>query len=157
MNIFILDQDPKTAAQYHCDKHVTKMILESAQLLCTALNDAGVPMPYKSTHKNHPCAKWVRESRTNALWLLDLTEELNAEYKYRYNKFITEHKSYAMLKAMHTRRKLEIISDRGWTSPALAMPDVYKCDDVVSAYRAYYRGSKTNLLSYTKRTKPEWL
>jgi len=34
MNIFILDNNPKLAAQYHCDKHCVKMILESAQLLC---------------------------------------------------------------------------------------------------------------------------
>ena len=67
MNIFMLHQEPQIAAQYHCDKHVVKMILESAQLLCTALNEAGVPMPYRVTHKNHPCSIWVRESRANAI------------------------------------------------------------------------------------------
>ena len=36
MNIFYLDRDVQLAAQYHCDKHVVKMILESAQLLSTA-------------------------------------------------------------------------------------------------------------------------
>ena len=36
MNIFILDQIPKKAAEYHCDKHVVKMILESAQMKSTA-------------------------------------------------------------------------------------------------------------------------
>ena len=36
MNIFILDTDPKLCAQYHCDSHVVKMILEIAQLLSTA-------------------------------------------------------------------------------------------------------------------------
>jgi len=35
MNIFYLDKDPVKAAQYSCDKHVVKMILESAQMLCT--------------------------------------------------------------------------------------------------------------------------
>lgn len=33
MNIFVLDYNPKFAAEYHCDKHVVKMILESAQIL----------------------------------------------------------------------------------------------------------------------------
>jgi hypothetical protein len=28
MNIFYLDKDPKKAAEYSCDKHVVKMILE---------------------------------------------------------------------------------------------------------------------------------
>jgi hypothetical protein len=36
MNIFYLDKDPIKAAEYSCDKHVVKMILESAQMLCTA-------------------------------------------------------------------------------------------------------------------------
>ena len=36
MNIFYLDRDPVIAAQMMCDKHVVKMILESAQMLSTA-------------------------------------------------------------------------------------------------------------------------
>ncbi len=69
MNIFILDEDITKSAQAHCDKHVVKMILESAQLLCTAVNYyAGEQVtPYKSTHMNHPCSIWVRESLANFL------------------------------------------------------------------------------------------
>ena len=59
MNIFILDKDPKTAAEYHCDKHVLKMILETAQMLCTAHWETGGQAPYRATHKNHPCTKWT--------------------------------------------------------------------------------------------------
>ena len=36
MNIFVLDKDPVVAAQMLCDKHVSKMIVESAQMLSTA-------------------------------------------------------------------------------------------------------------------------
>ena len=39
MNIFVLDKNPKKAAEYHCNKHVVKMILESCQMVkkvCTA-------------------------------------------------------------------------------------------------------------------------
>ena len=36
MNIFFLDWDTEKCAKYHCDKHVVKMILETAQLLCGA-------------------------------------------------------------------------------------------------------------------------
>lgn len=36
MNIFILDRDPLRCAQFHCDDHVNKMILESCQMLSTA-------------------------------------------------------------------------------------------------------------------------
>ena len=55
MNIFYLSHDPEEAAQYQYNKHVVKMILESAQLLCTAHRELGNDdVPYKSTHKNHP-------------------------------------------------------------------------------------------------------
>ena len=33
MNIFYVDKDPVIAAQMMCDKHVVKMILETAQML----------------------------------------------------------------------------------------------------------------------------
>jgi len=36
VNIFYLDKNPKIAAEMHCDKHVVKMITETAQLLSTA-------------------------------------------------------------------------------------------------------------------------
>ena len=35
MNIFILDKDPMKAAMMLCDRHVPKMIVESAQMLST--------------------------------------------------------------------------------------------------------------------------
>lgn len=60
MNIFALHQDPQIAAQMHCDKHVVKMILESAHMLSTICGEG-----YKPTHQNHPCTKWARSSRSN--------------------------------------------------------------------------------------------
>ncbi len=69
MNIFALDTDPVTCAQYHCDKHVIKMILESVQMLSTTCSILGAEAPYKPTHANHPCTKWVRESWENFGWL----------------------------------------------------------------------------------------
>ena len=72
MNIFILDKDPKTAAEYHCDKHVIKMILETAQMLCTAHWETGSQAPYRATHKNHPCTKWTRLNTSNYKWLKNI-------------------------------------------------------------------------------------
>ena len=73
MNIFCLDEDPIKAVQMMCDKHIVKMILESAQLMSTAHReldgDNANENLYKSTHKNHPSAKWVRESLWNYVWL----------------------------------------------------------------------------------------
>ena len=71
MNIFYLDSDPYVAAKMHCDKHVVKMILESAQMLSTAhrvldgdeyADERGL---YKMAHKNHPSTIWVRTSTDN--------------------------------------------------------------------------------------------
>ena len=99
MNIFILDTDIQKCAQYHCDQHVVKMILESVQLLCTALNKKGFDTPYKSTHVNHPSVLWVEASYDNFLWLKQLTLALNTEYKFRYNKHV-DHKSITILNAI---------------------------------------------------------
>ena len=41
MNIFVLDRNPTIAAQMACDKHVVKMILETAQMLCTVARNNG--------------------------------------------------------------------------------------------------------------------
>ena len=48
MNIFFLDEDPKYAAQMQCDKHVVKMVLETAQMLSTAARAQGHKVGYKS-------------------------------------------------------------------------------------------------------------
>ena len=41
MNIFYLSHCPKKAAQVQYNKHIVKMILETAQLLCTAHHELG--------------------------------------------------------------------------------------------------------------------
>ena len=165
MNIFMLDSDPAVAARYHCDKHVVKMILESAQLLSTAINlnsntrHPSVNQMYKTTHANHPCSLWVQESRDNALWLVEMTHALNAEYKYRYRRMVN-HKSWDMLTSARIKQRLKCLPSYGMTTPALAMPDRYWVldpFDAVASYRAYYRGSKADMLSYTRRELPEWL
>jgi hypothetical protein len=157
MNIFVLDQNPMLAARFHCDKHVVKMILESAQMLCTAINETlGTPItPYKSTHKNHPCTKWVSASRHNALWLYTLMECLGEEYTHRYGK------QHLTIEKMRTARIKElanlILPDTPLTEFAQAMPDYCKTQtDAVSAYRSYYLNEKRDLLRYTKRDLPYW-
>ncbi len=77
MNIFVLDKDIRKCAEYHCDQHVVKMIRESAQLMCTAMNKKGMHTPYKSAHANHPCVLWVERSFENFLWLKVLATALN--------------------------------------------------------------------------------
>lgn len=152
MNIFVLDKDIKTCARYHCDQHVVKMILESTQILCTALNLKGFDTPYKSTHTKHPCVKWAGESYSNFQWLTKLTLALNDEYKFRYNT-AHDHKS------IETLRKIQQYEyeDQGLTEFPQAMPAKYKVDgDPVQAYRNFYNYDKSRFASWTKREKPPW-
>lgn len=152
MNIFILDTDIQKCAQYHCDQHVVKMILESVQLLCTALNKKGFVTPYKSTHLNHPSVLWVEESYDNFLWLKQLALALNEEYKFRYNKQV-DHKSIAILHSISAHSFPAI----GLTRFPQAMPDNYKVqNDAAKAYRRFYIGDKAKFAKWTKRAAPHW-
>jgi hypothetical protein len=153
MNIFALDNDIQTCAQYHCDQHAIKMILESVQLLCTALNKKGFETPYKSTHMKHPCVLWVEDSYDNFLWLVELTKALNAEYRYRFDK-TSDHKSMSVLPKIltHTYER------KGLTPFPQAMPDEYKVvDDPITAYRNFYVGEKLGFARWTKRQVPDWV
>ena len=152
MNIFILDKNIKKCAAYHCDQHVVKMILESVQMLCTALNKKGFTTPYKSTHVKHPCVLWVEESYDNFIWLQNLAIALNDEYAYRYNKK-TDHKSMSVLPQIKQHR----FESNGLTEFAQAMPDEYKVPgDAVRAYRQFYLGEKMGFATWTRRRKPAW-
>ena len=91
MNLFVTHSCPKKSAKYLDDKRVVKMLLETAQLLCTTAWELGIEAPYKPTHKNHPVTKWVRESRANFIWTCQYFAALSDQYLCRYGKF---HKSY---------------------------------------------------------------
>jgi|TARA_B110000211_G_C14024405_1_gene529130 hypothetical protein len=151
MNIFYLDNNPKLCAEYHCDKHVVKMILETAQLLCTTHWVCGNVAPYKKTHVNHPSNKWVRESLSNYVWLCDLGMELCKEYTYRYGKThkTQQHIEWAMC-------NLPVIIDLGFTEVPQAMPDECKRVNSVDAYREYYNVEKAYMCKWKNREVPYW-
>lgn len=155
MNIFYLHDDPLNAARYHCDKHVVKMILEYAQLLSTAhhmLDGDDAPEGiYKCTHKNHPSAVWVRQSKDNYIWTLDCFLWLLDEYEKRYHK---KHKT-SRLAPILLQWPVNI-PDVGFTQPPQCMPDEYKCEDSVEAYRNYYIGEKAYFASWRNTKTPEW-
>jgi hypothetical protein len=153
MNIFVLDKDIEKCAEFHCDQHVVKMILESVQMLCTALNKKGISTPYKPTHINHPCVLWVEHSFDNFCWLKNLTIALNDEYRFRFEKDV-DHKSISVL---HQITRYDYKS-RGITEYAQAMPDIYKVPgDPVKAYRQFYSGEKMSFAKWTKRSMPYWV
>lgn len=152
MNIFVLDTDPQQAAKYHNDKHVVKMILETAQILSTINHKHGVEAPYKPTHHNHPCVLWAEQSTANYQWLVTLGFALCEEYTYRYNKI---HKSVTALAA--TAFPPDNIPEGDLTPFAQAMPDDCKNTDAVVAYRNYYIKYKQAIASWKNRPAPEWI
>lgn len=155
MNIFVLDSNPKKCAQYHVDKHSCKMCVEYAQLLCGVhwMTEGGqYEIPYKLSHKNHPCAIWARECYENYIWLCDLGLELCVEYTYRYGK---RHKSQDIIEWCLLNRPN--ISEKGDITPfALAMPDECKVGTAIDSYRKYYQVEKRNLANWKNREVPEW-
>jgi hypothetical protein len=153
MNIFVLDQDPRRAAEAQCDQHVVKMTVETAQLLCAAFDDGTAP--YIRTHANHPCAIWSRETAANFLWLAEHGLWLADEYRYRYGK---THGSESVIRWCLDNFGLASVDSSDDLTPfAQAMPDEYRCADVVEAYRAYYLGSKSRFARWRRtRPAPNW-
>lgn len=152
MNIFVLDENIEKCAAGHCDQHAVKMILESAQLLCTVLGKRGAATPYKPTHPQHPCVLWASRSRDNFQWLTELALALNAEYRYRFCK-TQDHKSIAVVRALPASG----LPARGLTPFVQVMPERYQVPgDPVQAYRNYYLGEKMRFARWTRRKRPRW-
>jgi hypothetical protein len=151
MNIFVLDNSIQKSARYHNDKHIVKMVVEIVQMMSTTNRLNGLEEGYKITHKNHPCSVWMRESLSNWLYAKELVNELNKEWKFRYNH-TRNHKSYEVAMSLSKPN----VQDIGITTFAQAMPDTYKNEDIVLAYRNYYIGDKQHLAKWTKREIPDW-
>ena len=152
MNIFYLHKDPETCSRYHVDKHVVKMILETAQLLSTTHWVSGSEGPYRQTHKNHPSAIWARSNKSNYTWLCKLGMELCKEYTHRYGKI---HKTQQHLEWLSTN--IPNIPDGEFTQPSLAMPEQYKRKDHIESYQLYYIKDKSHLHNWKKRKQPEFI
>ncbi len=181
MNTFILSSDPKEAARYHCNKHVIKMILESAQMLCAShwihllqsqekslgdfrrVRDAqtwayentpkNLQPPWKMTHMRHPCTLWTSKNVSNYHWQLRLCESLIHEYKLRYKKIHkTSHEAKWLSKNIPVGIKGEAI-----TPFPVCMKDDFKiyeeCGsiDVVGSYRNYYIKDKVRFAKWEPR------
>ncbi len=158
MNIFILDEDPVKAARQLNDKHLIKQILESAQLLSTAvLNyDCKVEGLYKSTHINHPCSIWVRLSSKNFEWLCNHALEMCEIYKSKSGK---EHKSKKIIDKCFEwwkNNNSNFFHEKELTELPKCMPDECKITDPVQSYRRYYTMKKEHINKWTYNNTPEW-
>jgi hypothetical protein len=152
VNIFLLDNNIVRCAQYHCDQHVIKMILESAQILCTVLDLHKIKTPYKPSHQNHPCTLWASQSIQNWLWLKDFVHALNDEYQYRYgsNKV---HQSFNIVKEL----PIPPLPDIGLLEHPQVMPSIYQVsNNPVQAYRNFYIFDKSRFATWRVRKPPRW-
>ena len=174
MNIFVLNEDPEKAARDMCNKHIVKMLIESTQIMCTvfrlsmedrwslsAKNINLYPRLYKATHINHPAVKWVNSSVHNTDWMWQHLLATENEYNFRYNK--SYEKQY---KVWPVIRELEQVRWNIWknfgdwrqhTSFVQCMPDQYKTQDAVAAYRAFYHGEKAKFAKWKPHAdEPIW-
>tara|TARA_R100001015_G_scaffold12829_3_gene5530 strand:+ start:6216 stop:6779 length:564 start_codon:yes stop_codon:yes gene_type:complete len=177
MNIFVLHTEPDKAARQMCDKHVPKMIVESAQMMASAVRrygatDEDMPLtkagkPYRGGYKNHPCTIWAGDTFGNFAWLTDHAMALCVEYTSRFGK---KHACYDAIVTLYGLGMNWIGTGLGHerTPFALAMPDefrpittdgemAYHAEDIdaVQAYRAYYH-SKTFAKWEKGRDAPWW-
>jgi len=163
MNIFFVDNNPAQAARDLADKHVGKMLVESAQMLFTAVRKHGYTGGgYASAYENHPMTKWVAMSYWHAEWLLEHAIALAGEFQFRYGH---PHKTQDMLPTLAAAVH-KLMPDNGWSNPPRCIPDEFKIDydtyegDVpchVASYREYYRVGKAHLHKWTGRSAPEWV
>jgi hypothetical protein len=97
MNIFVLDNDPEKAAAAMDCVRVPKMVVESAQMMASALRrhgatDEQMPLtkttqrPWRGGYKNHPCTIWAGDSMDNYQWLANHAIALCIEYNIRFGK-----------------------------------------------------------------------
>ena len=159
MNIFYFDECPVKSAQAQPDKMLVKMPLETAQMLCTAhrvldgddyADRVGL---YKEAYKNHPCTIWARSGVINYSWLYRHFIALGEEYKYRYGR---EHGSITKLKDALQPHPENIDPNPVMTPLAQAMPDEYKDDNPIVAYRNYVIHEKHYAQWNKNRKQPTW-
>lgn len=169
MNLFVLHSDPVRAARMHCDKHLTKMLVETAQLLSyahrlenSAYADKHDLYALNRGHAGHPCTLWLLEDARNYRWSYDLLHALLAEYDYRYQGLSAG--KYARVVAMaDALRKLP----KSYDTPSKGEPPLFvmamgkfpECmgDCAVESYRRYYIMDKQAFAVWNnKRPAPKW-
>ena len=175
MNIFAVDRNPTRAARALPDRHVTKMILESAQMLSIVFSPHywgigevmkvdGTPFKTaKGAFKNHPCTIWVAESPYHCAWLIQHACAMCSEFRARYGKAHGLEKSIFDCKRLFHRESGEIIQCHSQvTHFARAMPEDLKFDDNIDDITAYRRYMNTkewvwsNYLRIPDR-RPDWV
>ena len=158
MNIFYLHKNPYKAAELQYNKHVVKMILESAQMLCTAHHHYAEKheinadyIPYKKAHYNHPSTVWCRQNKNHYRWLYNHMIGLGQEYTARYSK---EHLSITKCRLPLFKYPVGML-DGKFEQPPQCMPDEYKHKSAIHAYWQYYIHDKKSIAHSSEKLYTE--
>ena len=156
MNIFHLDKNPLFCAQWLCDKHCVKMVVETAQMLCTAYQrHFGLKDDlYKPAYPKHPMTIWVGDTKENYFFTMRLFNYMLDEYTNRYSKVHSSSRINLLLNSKY--KEWHNLSGK-FTKPPLCMPDQYKTDCYITSYRKYYIGEKKRIAKYKFTEPPQWL
>jgi hypothetical protein len=171
MNIFILDEDPKIAAQYNCDAHTVSQVKEIAQMLVHCFTDEQLkhaPLTKsgtvrKKTHANHPCSIFVRQNKENLMWALQHGYYLDEERLYRSNYTKNAHWDIQFFKWVEANLNDSLVPDGSLTKFAIAIAEDKKCRnisnfdslDIIQQYQLYYVFDKP-FATFKKRGIPDW-
>lgn len=186
MNIFYISSNPIEAAQWMVDKHVVKMIVESAQLLSTAhrvLDGEEVKLEFRIYNEDNDDFRtrkkklWLlRDARDDvlyqathinhpsAVWCRSSIENYNwlvdhlfaLMEEYTY-RYEKKHKCFGELSYM-LQSPPKKLEEYDWTPMPSCMDNKYIIsDDPIINYRNYYKVGKTNLHKWKKREAPEWI
>lgn len=159
MNLFFLHLNPIIAATYQCDKHVVKMLLETAQILSTVCRfyyNIQDSLLYKPTHTKHPVVIWTSKSRNNFEWVLVHGFALCDEYTKRYNKIHKSEKIISKISEMYYNNQI-LFESIEMTIPKPCMPDECKIHgDIVASYRKFYNEKKELFAKWKYTDTPYW-
>ncbi len=175
MNIFILSWNVHQCAEWYCNQHVSKILLEICQMLYSAhwclspdgwnadapLNLKGA-RGYRKASPNHPMTVWTRQSRANYRWAAELGIALALEHNRRFGTLHSCNPHILWL----SQNPPEVF---GWkdsltayyatqgfpervTPPPECMPKEYHDPNVVTAYHNYYRGEKLRFARWTHKS-----
>jgi hypothetical protein len=184
MNVYVLDEDPKKAAEYHCDIHAKSEILTCVQMLssvhwlallieepeenCNFITKrsaqnylenkyhVGHPRrpPYKMTHLEIPIIKWIASNKKNYLWVVELLKNLDIEFQKRYKK---KHKSALHINWLEKNIPSCCEEDDEPIKFLNNVPEDFILDNVVESYRNYYKKGKTKIAVWDRsENKPYW-
>lgn len=161
MNIFITNNDPIKAANDLDDLRLNKMIVETAQIICTAARvwysddeDLLAVLPYKSTHLNHPVVRSVIDG--DPYWFAWLLMYFNALSTVRAERFPSKPEHLTIVKMDEVMVRLAnplcaaYLNDKRYSKYTVEY-NAYDCSGIVGL------ANSTIVSNYRQCLKEKWL